>query len=267
MVTLALDPVRNRADHARLRSHSHPVEATSRPILQDFNGHSLGEQAAVDLPNRFDIKYALPVTMLPELLEPHTATHTVLQIADQRVFTYENTYFDTPVWDLYRQHHNGKLNRYKYRYRHYLETDVGFLEMKVKTNKRRTLKRRIPWRCDYPIELPDAYSTLVANLYVNYRRITLWNRDTQERLTLDYDIFYRRLDAERKVALPDIVIAELKSADHIKRSAFLEQMKVLHYYPQSVSKYCIGVCITDDGSLKYNGFKSLISQLEQYSIH
>ncbi len=267
MVSLELDPVRNRADHARLRSHSHPMESTIRHMLQDFNRHSLAEQAAIDLPKRFDIKYALPVTMLPQLLEPHTDSHTVLQVAGQRVFTYENTYFDTPVWDLYRQHHNGKLNRYKYRYRYYLETDVGFLEIKVKTNKRRTLKRRIPWRCDYPIELTDADPRLVANLYVNYRRITLWNRDTQERLTLDYDIFYRRLDAETKVALPDIVIAELKRADHIKRSAFVEQMKVLHYHPQSVSKYCIGVCLTDDGSLKYNRFKGLMSQLGQYSMH
>ena len=44
---------------------------------------------------------------------------------------------------LYHDHHNGKLNRYKVRRRRYIDTDTEFLEVKLKNNKKRTIKSRI----------------------------------------------------------------------------------------------------------------------------
>ena len=265
MVALSLDPVRNLADHSYLRSRAHPIETECQLILRKCNEHSLEDQRRIDLLNRFDIKFVLPVTILPELLQRFATTHTVLKDSGHGVFTYENTYFDTPLWNLYKQHHNGKLNRFKYRHRHYLETDIAFLEIKQKTNKRRTLKRRIPWRCTHPIDLPNVNFSLEAKLYINYRRITLWHHETGERLTLDFDILYQRLASKKKVEMPSIMIAEVKHANYAKSSAFVKEMKVLRYYPQSISKYCLGVCLTDDGCLKYNRFKRLMSKLKQYS--
>ena len=264
MVTLALDPVRTFADHDRLRSRPNPIETSHQKMLSEFKEHSLEEQQAVSLPYRFDIKFLLPVKLLPELLRHFTTSHSVLQFSDHRVFTYQNTYFDTPDWDLYSQHHNGKLNRFKYRHRRYLETKLEFLEIKVKTNKRRTRKQRIPWRCNQPIEVPDVNFKLVPKLYVNYRRITLWDQETDERLTLDFDILFQRIEAETKAGIPNVLIAECKRADHAKPSRFVRHMKAKQYYPRSISKYCVGVCLTDDGSLKCNRFKGLISALNKY---
>ena len=264
MVALKLDSARTFADHDRLRSRSHSIETNNQLMLSEFNEHSLEEQRAVSLPYRFDIKFPLPVTFLPELLRHFASSHSILQYSGHRVFTHQNTYFDTPDWDLYSQHHNGKLNRFKYRHRRYLETKLEFLEIKVKTNKRRTRKQRIPWRCNQPIEVPDVDFKLVPKLYVNYRRITLWDQETDERLTLDFDILFQRIDAETKVGVPNVLIAECKRADLVKPSRFAQQLKAKKYYPRSISKYCVGVCLTDDSSLKCNRFKGLISELNKY---
>ena len=264
MVALKLDSARTFADHDRLRSRSHSIETNHQLMLSEFNEHSLEEQRAVSLPYRFDIKFLLPVTFLPELLRHFASSHSILQYSGHRVFTHQNTYFDTPDWDLYSQHHNGKLNRFKYRHRRYLETKLEFLEIKVKTNKRRTRKQRIPWRCNQPIEVPDVDFKLVPKLYVNYRRITLWDQETDERLTLDFDILFQRIDAETKVGVPNVLIAECKRADLVKPSRFAQQLKAKKYYPRSISKYCVGVCLTDDSSLKCNRFKGLISELNKY---
>ena len=264
MVALKLDSARTFADHDRLRSRSHSIETNNQLMLSEFNEHSLEEQRAVSLPYRFDIKFLLPVTFLPELLRHFASSHSSLQYSGHRVFTHQNTYFDTPDWDLYSQHHNGKLNRFKYRHRRYLETKLEFLEIKVKTNKRRTRKQRIPWRCNQPIEVPDVDFKLVPKLYVNYRRITLWDQETDERLTLDFDILFQRIDAETKVGVPNVLIAECKRADLVKPSRFAQQLKAKKYYPRSISKYCVGVCLTDDSSLKCNRFKGLISELNKY---
>tara|TARA_A100001011_G_scaffold395222_1_gene489584 strand:- start:390 stop:1184 length:795 start_codon:yes stop_codon:yes gene_type:complete len=264
MVALKLDSARTFADHDRLRSRSHSIETNNQLMLSEFNEHSLEEQRAVSLPYRFDIKFLLPVTFLPELLRHFASSHSILQYSGHRVFTHQHTYFDTPDWDLYSQHHNGKLNRFKYRHRRYLETKLEFLEIKVKTNKRRTRKQRIPWRCNQPIEVPDVDFKLVPKLYVNYRRITLWDQETDERLTLDFDILFQRIDAETKVGVPNVLIAECKRADLVKPSRFAQQLKAKKYYPRSISKYCVGVCLTDDSSLKCNRFKGLISELNKY---
>ena len=40
-------------------------------------------------------------------------------------------------------HQNKKLNRYKIRQREYLISDISFFEIKFKSNKGRTIKKRI----------------------------------------------------------------------------------------------------------------------------
>ena len=43
---------------------------------------------------------------------------------------------------MFHNHHNGKLNRYKIRFRDYINTKNSFLEVKFKTNKGETIKSR-----------------------------------------------------------------------------------------------------------------------------
>ena len=262
MANLALDPERYRSDHAQLRSHTHAVEADCLAVLRGFRSHSLSEQSAVDLPDRIDTKYVMPIRLLLPLLQASVAEHTVLQSVGQRIFTYENTYFDTPGWDLYLNHHNGKLSRHKYRFRRYHETDVSYLEMKLKNNKRRTVKTRLTLHRGQPAA-DLAETAVVARLYVNYRRITLWNRLTDSRVTLDYDLCFRRPHQAKTVRLEDVFIAEHKRQGNAYNSTFYRLVKGYGYLPQSFSKYCIGVCLTDEGALKHNRFKPVLRKLGQ----
>ena len=237
------------------------MEADCLSVLRQFQTHSLADQANVDLLDRTDSKYLLPIRVLPELLQELARDHTVLHSAEHSIFTYENTYFDTPDWDLYLRHHNGKLNRHKCRYRRYHETDVAFLEIKLKTNKLRTVKYRLPLHSEGPVDVTQNEKSVDAKLYINYRRITLWNHIADERLTLDYDIHYQRPGQGKTVHLDNILIAELKRKGNIYRSPFVRQAKNWGYLPQSLSKYCIGVCLTDNGTLKHNRFKPLLQRL------
>ena len=99
------------------------------------------------------------------------------------------------------------------------------------------------------------------SLYVNYRRISLWNRCSDERLTLDFDLHFRRPQRSRVVRLPDVFVAELKREGKVYGSRFVRRAKDFGYTPLSLSKYCIGVCLTDDGELKRNRFKPLLGKL------
>ncbi len=265
MITdLIPDPDRYRFDHGQLRLHTHPVEADCLQALEQFQAHDLDNQIKVSLMNRTESKYLLPIGILPDFLRSMAKNHTVLQHAGHRVFTYENTYFDTPDWDLYLHHHNGKLNRYKYRYRRYHETNVACLELKYKNNKRRTVKERLPWPCNVPGELSFARLPFLARLYINYRRITLWNHTTDERMTLDYDIYFQRpqqAHKESRVRLQSLFIIELKRAGKVYGSPFVRQAKDDGYHRQSISKYCVGVCLTETGKLKRNKFKPVLRKL------
>lgn len=258
---MLLDQNRYRSAHADLRGGTHDIEPNALAALASFDSHSLADQSVVDLPNRTDSKYLLPVTLLPRFLAEVREEHTVLQADEHRIFTYENTYFDTSDWAMYHAHHNGKLNRYKYRFRRYLETETSYLEIKLKNNRNRTVKTRTRWHSDEPMQVMQDKVPVEPRLYVNYRRIGLWNRTTDERLTLDFDVSWRRPGHEKVVRLPHLFIAELKRDGKFYGSPFVRKAKDYGYRPKAMSKYCAGVCLTDDGTLKKNRFKPLLAEL------
>lgn len=266
-MSLLLDQGRYRSAHRNLRELPHEVEPDALAALESFEGHSLTDQSAVDLRNRTDSKYLFPVALLPRFLAEVRKGHTVLQADGHRIFTYENTYFDTSDWAMYHAHHNGKLNRHKYRFRRYLETDVSYLETKLKSNRNRTVKNRIPWRHSKPTEVMHDAAHIEPRLYVNYRRISLWNRATNERLTLDFDLRWRRPGQDKVVPLQHVFIAELKREGNVYGSPFVRRAKEYGYRPKAMSKYCVGVCLTDDGTLKKNRFKPLLAALRSAELN
>jgi hypothetical protein len=230
-------------------------------LLEPLPGHTLQEQEVVTLADRTDSKYLMPIAVLSPFLQALQPEYSVLQCDQHRVFTYQNTYFDTPSLALYHAHHNGKRNRYKCRHRRYLETDVAFLELKLKSNKLRTVKNRLPWPLPTGTESLDMEPPVEPSLYVNYRRISLWNRALDERLTVDMDLCFARPGESKVVRLPGLFIAELNRAGKVYGSPFVRRAKDYGFLPSSVSKYCVGMCLTDSGSLKKNRFKPLLRQL------
>ncbi len=266
-----------QAAHKQIRAEGESVDDLSAEFAV-FSGHNLKQQDSAALMNRIDSKYLLSRDKVQQLLADLQVGYSVLEIDDRRLFTYQNTYFDSPQFDYFRQHHNGKLNRHKVRYRRYVETDTEFLEIKFKTNKRRTIKERV---------LLDRLSSLAAeqgqefteeilseqeaqalspSLHVNYRRATLMNTSGEERLTLDFDLRYSAVNSGLEYRMKDLVIVENKRFGKLRNSPFMDIAKERRFKSSSFSKYCIGCCLTEQQDLKINRFKPLLKQLNPFSI-
>jgi hypothetical protein len=78
---------------------------------------------SVKLQNRIDTKFMFRENILPSVLEKMNDYYYVLDIKGLRYNHYETLYFDTKDFDLYLRHHNGRVNRYKFRARKYVESN------------------------------------------------------------------------------------------------------------------------------------------------
>jgi hypothetical protein len=249
--------------------------------LAQFQPHGLADLNKAALMNRVDSKFVLPISLLPVLLTQLKQHYTVLEIAGQRVFHYQNQYYDTADHLFYRHHHNGKLNRYKVRHRYYVETDTHFLEVKFKNNKKRTIKQRIKvpdHQYFYPEFVaeqcshlpPSSAWQLAVQQHSGYQRIALANEASAERLTLDFNLWYENTKGNRFIQLPFVFIAELKQAKKSKQSPFYQLMSRYGISPISFSKYCIGQAMLYRHQLKTNQFNATlryIDKLSQQSQH
>lgn len=165
--------------------------------------------AAVRLMNRVDTKYLVDEALCMELLERAADQYYVQIIDDCRACRYATLYYDTPQWDMYHLHHNRRLTRQKIRTRTYVETGVTYLEVKNKSNKGRTHKRRMALdRSLFAAAATDtaaadflrrearyAPEALSPSLATRFVRVTLVNRAMTERLTIDFDLHFDNVRA------------------------------------------------------------------------
>lgn len=165
--------------------------------------------AAVRLMNRVDTKYLVDERRCMELLERAADQYYVQIIDDCRACRYATLYYDTPQWDMYHMHHNRRLTRQKIRTRTYVETGVTYLEVKNKSNKGRTHKRRMALdRSLFAAAATDtaaadflrrearyAPETLSPSLATRFVRVTLVNHAMTERLTIDFDLHFDNVRA------------------------------------------------------------------------
>lgn len=244
--------------------------------ISGFVPITLEEMDHVKLMDRIDTKFILHEAQFPEYLSVLSSQYTILVIGGTSVHPYETLYYDTPDFRLYRMHHNGKRNRYKLRCRKYVNSGISFFEVKSKTNTSRTIKKRMPVK-EIPEMLtdqlnkyiqentPGLYPTYIPVLRVFFDRLTLVNKQANERLTFDLNIRYS-CNGDTK-AIHNMVIAEVKQEKH-SVSPFRTLMKLNHQHKHYLSKYCIGVtCLNKD--LKRNLFKQKINKLTKlgYDIY
>jgi hypothetical protein len=239
-------------------------------LVTQLEAITLKEMDNVKLMDRTDTKFTFHISALPKILEDIKSNYKVLSIGNKRISKYETLYYDTPNFDLYLKHHSGKLNRYKIRHRTYVESSLGYLEVKFKNNKGRTIKERIKKK-DVPqtwdenstvflnSKLPFASATLFPVVWINYMRITLVSIVNAERVTLDLDMEF--LSNDKKTSLSQLVIAEVKQ--HSKKdSAFLGIMKQHHLREGSMSKYCMAIAFMND-DIKKNSFKLKLNKINK----
>lgn len=232
-----------------------------KDILKAFDTIGLQELTATLL-DRVEVKYMFNISRLPEALQSLSQDYFVLLAGSSPVSHYENMYFDTPDYEMYIKHHNHRLIRHKVRFRNYVDTNNSYFEIKQKTNKGRVIKTRIETSGDEfcikgalesVLSEKTGYEAvnLIESLKVNYSRITLVSKNSQERITIDTNLLFKYQDKVQE--LNNIVIAEVKQL-HNQSSLFIHKMHLLQIRPVSVSKYCLGVA-TLINTVKINNFK------------
>ena len=240
-------------------------------ILNKFIPVSLEEIDEVKLMNRIDRKYWFHSSKLVELLEQALPYYNILEINGQRLMDYRTIYFDTHENSMYLKHHNRKLNRHKVRQRKYVSTDSSFLEIKFKTNKKRTIKERIA--ADFePNEFisteaqfietntPFTGASLEPKLNNKFKRITLIHKEKLDRCTIDISpVFWNE---NGKASVEHLVIFELKRGRSLKSSPMLSLVRKLKIRQRGLSKYCTGRAILDP-RLKQNMFKPRLRYLSK----
>jgi len=231
-------------------------------ILSAFEPITLSEMDSVKLMDRTDTKFIFKQSELSAILEQLKNDYKVLNVNGNTISKYESLYFDTPDFKLFHKHRTGKLNRYKVRFRKYVESELNFFEVKFKNNKGRTIKDRVKQqRIGEKIEdkaegllkdkTPLTPDNLEAKIWVNYSRITLVNKHTPERVTLDLNLHF--INNTQIKNIDNLVIAEVKQ-DKATASPFIKLMKKNHIREGSISKYCFGI-ISLFEKIKHNNFK------------
>lgn len=232
-------------------------------LLSTVQPISLAEMDAVKLLNRVDTKFVLHQRQLLEIIGDVQDKYTVLEIDSKRMQSYRTLYFDTDNLDMYRHHHDEWQSRYKVRCREYLDSGIAYIEVKHKTNKRRTIKKRIPT----PILMteiqaeaesfvrkhyPDDVQKLSPKLLNRFDRITLVSKHNLERLTLDLNLHFEANG--EYCSLPNVAIAEVKQQKFTFESDFVKHVRDMNIRRMGFSKYCAGIARTYP-SVKQNRFK------------
>lgn len=225
----------------------------------------------VKLMNRIDSKFVFSFESMQHILDLMLPYYDVLEVEHSRLNRYESLYFDTSDLLLYRRHLAGKLNRYKIRYRTYVESQLSFLEIKFKNNKGRTIKERIkqskmPALNEAPVsDFIKSHSPLSAEklkpcIWINFQRMTFVDKQRKERLTIDVNLEF--IKGDKKKNMNQMVVAELKQAGK-QYSPFSHMMKTMHIREGSLSKYCMGIAFCEPEA-KSNNFKPQLLKIKHF---
>lgn len=237
-------------------------------ILSSFSPISLEEMDHVKLLDRIDTKFMIHEEQLPEYLAAVNTEYSLLRIKGELVHPYETLYFDTPDYNLYKMHHNGRRNRFKLRCRKYVNSGIVYFEIKSKTNTHRTIKKRMRVE-NIPETLGNKlnqyinehttgnFHDFVPVLRVFFDRLTLVNKQANERLTIDLNLRYQHDGIEKKIE--KIAIVEVKQEKH-SISPFRQLMKKRRQQNNYLSKYCLGLICLIKG-IKMNRFQQKINEL------
>ena len=243
------------------------------PKVSDFRPISLDEMNGVRLMSRFDTKFVLGINKLTDLLERIEPFYRILEINNNRIHDYKSIYYDTDERKFYFEHHNNRVNRNKIRFREYVESGLTFLEIKLKNNKGKTIKKRIKVdkilasltteHKDYINKIIGHPLEVKAKQWIIFSRITLVHKEQNERITIDTNLTFK--DEDNQGDLKDIVIAEVKQERMSRSSDFIRIAKEMSILPIRLSKYCIST-IKLKPNIKQNRFKKkllYINKLKQ----
>jgi hypothetical protein len=202
--------------------------------LSQFSEISLDEMNEVKLLNRFDSKYCLQTKQLQTILEEISTNYFILKIDNTIVLSYSSVYFDTHENQFYLAHHNGKASRFKIRKRSYINSEISFAEIKNKSNKGKTSKKRILTYSE-PTKISASEKHFIAEtLNFNSDDLEVKSTNTFNRITLVSKIFDERCTIDLNIAfectgkglfLKDFVVIEIKQGTLNMKSKIADSLK------------------------------------------
>lgn len=240
-------------------------------ILSDFKRLNFSEVPDAILLNRVEKKFLLNRTDFFAVIKALNPSYLCLEINNCVVNNYYNTYFDTPDFDFFSQHHNKKMQRLKVRKRYYQTTNTYFLEIKQKSNERTTKNRLEIFNADTFLSDNEKkflsthisntnFSPFTANVHINYKRLSMINTEKTERLSFDFDIDF--VSENHSLRLNNLIVAECKQIKN-SESYFINLLKQNNIKRTSFSKYCVAVSKFYP-NVKHNNFKKQLTFLEEY---
>jgi len=165
---------------------------------------------------RCDCKYVVPASLVATLLPALAPSYAVHRVPAGCVATYRSVYFDTP--DLACLHAQLRI-----RIRQYPDRRIGFVELKRRHDDRSD-KERLAVAYD-ACELGAAAraflrqhvgmlaGTLQATAVIEYRRIGLVGRTSEDRVSIDVDVAVGGASGAARVwPLAELAIVEVKRA-------------------------------------------------------
>lgn len=244
--------------------------AAIEKITPQYSAISLDEIQAYALQDRTDTKYLVRLVDIPSILSTFTSDCSILETNAQRISEYRTLYYDTPSFNFYYDHHNGKRPRYKIRMREYLTTNDTFLEIKKKENNLRTIKNRMPivgirqsltpemraFLAQFYKSDPNLLNPILWN---TFKRITLVNKKSCERITIDLGLSF--FNHTNSLQLPHLAVIELKQNNFCRESIIITVLKEKGYQPIPISKYCTGMAFLHP-DIKRNRFKQNFLQFK-----
>jgi len=240
-------------------------------LLNHFQTVSLDDLDRVRLLDRQDTKFVFNQNALAHILEKLNPFYRILEINNDRFYSYDTTYFDTDNFLFYVQHHNGSRNRFKVRFRKYSSNKKSYFEIKIKNNKDRTIKKRLIvdeineylgiQETDLVSKITGlSPSQLTPKLELEFSRITLTDNNFNERLTIDANLSAK--NGTNNKVFDQLIISEIKQNKYNPKSDFIRILRNLKIQEMRFSKYCMGLLHVNN-KLKYNRFKPRLTQINK----
>lgn len=207
-----------------------------------------------NLQTRTDRKYLISKRQLENIIKLTESDFSVVSDSGKLISQYESVYFDTPDLELHKLAAVGRRRRFKLRTRTYVESEITFLELKVRNSRSQTNKIRLDIPFEQRYSDPDAYQLWIENelathdisgptayassLSVSFHRSTLVSLTEASRVTIDTALKFNDISAFNS---PNWIILETKSAgqpSHLDRTLWRAGIR-----PGKVSKYGVGIAL------------------------
>lgn len=230
-----------------------PAEAAERSALQQ----------------RLTLKFLLPAAVIPQIAAELASGYTLLRAGGKRSASYRTLHFDTEDLRFFHAHRRGFRRREKVRIRHYDDRKLSFFEVKQRIHSLKSVKQRRqrPFGDDtlyaddlaLSVQHTGAHGRLLPQAWTLFRRLTLISRQADERATFDFDL--RFSDGTREIAIPQLVVAEVKQLRLNRRSPVMLALRRRGFRPGRFSKYCAAIVALHPG-IRHNRLRPQLRVLK-----